>query len=390
MARFEEAYNIVINKAEKLNSISVPLEEAINKALAEDVYADIDMPSFNRSAMDGYACRKEDLYGELEVIETVAAGQWPEKKISKGKCIKIMTGAPVPEGADTVIMVEYTIDSGKEKIRFTGKESNANIAYKGEDVKQGELLLDKGTLLKPRHIALMAAAGCSNPLVIRSPKVGVISTGSELVEPSDVPALSQVRNSNAWQLIAQVKQCGAEAVYFGIVKDDPEETEKVIVESMRECDVTILTGGVSMGDFDFVPGILKRNNVVFHFEKLDVKPGRPTIFGTYGEKYVFGLPGNPVSAFVIFEMLVRPLLCKAMGKSGEIKYLQLPLAKSFSRKKADRLWFVPVNIENNRVTLTEFHGSGHIHSLSKAEGIMIVPEGINQINTGENVNVRPI
>ncbi len=391
MTTFEEAYNIVIKAAKTLGSEHVKIENALHRVLSADVASDTDMPPFNRSAMDGYACRREDISNELAVIETVAAGEVPCKPVGKNQCTKIMTGAIVPEGADVVIMVEQTENTGKDTIRFTGRNTSGNIAYKGEDVRKGDIVLKKGQLLKPQHIAMLASVGCHEPLVFVQPKVGIISTGDELVEPHEIPDISKIRNSNAYQLLNQVKNVNAVPVYYGIAKDDRVVTETIIKKAVSECDVVLLTGGVSMGDFDFIPDVLRKNNISLLFEKLEVKPGRPTVFGTDGNKYIFGLPGNPVSSFIMVEMLVKPFLFEMMGHHLVYPAVYAPLAKTFFRKKADRLVFVPVKYTGDgSLDFVEYHGSAHLHSLCNADGIIIVPIGTSEIKKGKLVHVRQI
>ncbi|MFA5780772.1 MAG: gephyrin-like molybdotransferase Glp [Bacteroidales bacterium] len=391
MTTFEEAYNIVVSSAKPLNKDAATLEYALNRALAEDIFSDMDMPPFDRSAMDGYACRREDLYNELEVIETIAAGDIPMMSTVKNQCSKIMTGAKIPEGADCVLMVEQTQITGQNKIHFTGKITANNISYTAEDLKKGEIVLRKGILLKPQHIAILASIGCCNIPVSKQPRVAIISTGNELVEPSEVPAPTQIRNSNAYQLITQVVNAHAIPVYYGIAKDDHGLTETMINKALSENDVVLITGGVSMGDYDFIPEILRKNNIKLLFEKLEVKPGRPTVFGINDNKYIFALPGNPVASFVIFEMLVKPLIHKLMGNTYVPSCINVTMESGYSRKNADRLAWVPVRFtENGGVDLVEYHGSAHVLSLCSADGLVTIPIGVTEIKKGERVDVRQI
>ena len=391
MTTFEEAYNIVISSPVLLKKETVILEQALSRTLAEDISSDTDIPPFDKSAMDGYACRREDLQNELESLETIAAGSIPSKPIGKNQCSKIMTGAKIPDGADCVIMVEHTEITDKNKICFKGKNTANNISYKAEDVKKGEIVLKKGVLIQPQHIAVLASAGCYNTPVYKRAKVAVISTGDELVEPYNIPSSVQIRNSNAYQLITQALKTGAIPAYYGIAKDDPHITKTLIDKAFSENDVVLITGGVSMGDFDFIPEVLKENSIKILFEKLDVKPGRPTVFGTCNNKYIFGLPGNPVSSFVIFEMLVKPFLYKMMGYVFLPKDNFIPLEFGFTRKKSDRLSWIPVRYnKKGNVEIIEYHGSAHIHSLCFADGIITIPKDVNEIKNGERVSVRQI
>ena len=390
MIKFEEALNIVIKTTKILGIEQVPINDSIDRILAEDIKSDIDIPPFNKSAMDGYACRRSDLKNVLEVFEIIPAGQAPTKTINENQCSKIMTGAPVPDGADCVIMVEQTEIVSENKIRFTANETLNNIAYKAEDVSKGGVVLKKGILIQPQHIAILAAVGAVKPTVAKQPKVAVISTGDEIIEPEGMPGPSQIRNSNAYQLIAQIKKINCIPIYMGIAPDNPEKTASIITKALEKADVLLLTGGVSMGDFDFIPGILKEKNIDIKFQKMLVRPGSPTVFGVNNNKWIFGLPGNPVSSFVIFEMLVKPFLNKLMGNDAEMKNYRLPISADFKRKKTDRLNWIPIIINNGEAALIEYHGSGHIHSMCFADGLMTIPFGISEIKKGELVDVRPL
>ncbi len=368
----------------------VDFNEVLYRILAEDVFSDVNMPPFDKSAVDGYACRLQDLNQELEVLEVIAAGSLPTKRIEPGQCIKIMTGAMIPQGADTVIMVEHTRETESGKILFTGKSTAANIAYQAEDVKQGDLMWKKGMQILPQHIALFAAVGCVRPLVARQPRVAIMSTGDELVEPDQYPGPGKIRNSNGFQLIAQVKAAHCMPNYMGIIPDDQQATDQAISTALAENDMVILTGGVSMGDFDFVPQIMKKNGVEILFQKVAVKPGKPTVFGRTGKTYIFGLPGNPVSSFINFEVFAKPLLYKMMGHDYQAHDLVLPMGIDFSRKKADRMEWLPVNYSaETGVIPVEYHGSAHLHAICLAQGIMAIPRGISEIKKGAPVNVRP-
>jgi len=355
------------------------------------VFSDIDMPPFNRSAVDGYACRKADLNSTLTVIELIKAGKVPEKTIGEGQCSKIMTGAMVPEGADAVIMVEETDEVSEETIRFTGQRVAVNISYKAEDIRKGDKVLEEGVLIRPGQIAVLAAVGCTMPLVYKQPVVAVLSTGDELVEPDIFPEPSQIRNSNAAQLMAQITAMNAIPKYFGLVPDDEEQTRKSIEQALASADLVLLTGGVSMGDFDFIPGILQEQRVEILFNRIAVQPGKPTVFGLRDDKYVFGLPGNPVSSFVQFEMLVKPLLYALSGHTYRPVQFKLPLAVDYTRRNNQRLAFVPVTfLQSQGVTPVEYHGSAHIHAYVAADGIMRVPLGINHFKKGDLVDVRSL
>ncbi|MHC4117981.1 MAG: molybdopterin molybdotransferase MoeA [Planctomycetota bacterium] len=391
MLSFEKALNTVLSSARPLGVESVAIADAVNRVLAEDVKSDMDMPPFNKSAMDGYACRRVDLPNELTVIETIPAGYAPAKSVGPDQCAKIMTGSVVPEGADCVVMKEFIKTPRENTIRFVGEETKDNICLKGEDIKTGDVVLRKGDLLKPQHIAVLASVGHAKPLVSKMPKVGIIATGSELVDPGTVPEPGQIRNSNSFQLVAQARRAGALATDYGIAEDTKEAIDDMFKKVAAENDVVIVSGGVSVGDFDFVPDILKRNNIDLLFEGIAVKPGKPSVFGVSENVYCFGLPGNPMSTFVQFEILIRPFLCRLMGCEYKPENIRMPLDESIERRKTARqVWFPAAITGTGTVKLIEYHGSAHISSLCSADGLISMDVGVGQVEKGTIVPVRLI
>jgi molybdopterin molybdotransferase len=391
MITFEEAFRIVMSSIFETETEIVPFTMSAGRILAEDIISEMEMPPFNRSAVDGYACHRRDLNDELEVVEVIAAGQVPSKDVLKNQCSKIMTGAIVPEGCDIVFMVEESENLQNGKIRFTGIEPKLNISYKGEDVRTGDVVLKKTRFIKPQDIAIMASLGHIDVKVKKMPRVGVLSTGDELVEPSVVPDLSKIRNSNAYQLLSQVKRAGGKGMYYGIAPDDEEATFGLIRKAIDENDIVLLTGGVSMGDFDFIPSVLKRAGVKILFDRVNVQPGKPTTFGVHSKAVVFGLPGNPVSSFIQFETIIRPFICGMMGHNWNPGWQNLPMAKRYERKTSERMGWVPVFItENSEVMAVDFHGSAHIAALAEADSIIAIKAGTNIIERGEIVSVRQI
>jgi len=413
MLKFDDAFEIVMSSARRLGSERVAIDHALNRVLAEDIVSDIDVPPFNKSAMDGFACRRADLANELTVIETIPAGMMPKRTIGQDQCAKIMTGAVVPEGADCVIMVEHTESVAENKIRFTGSSlvlsrvegTEDNICLKGQDIKKKDIVLKSGELIKPQHIAVLASVGCVQPVVSLQPRVGIIATGDELVEPREKPAAWQIRNSNAYQLAAQVAYASAVPTDYGIVPDTEQAIDAVLKKAIAENDVVILSGGVSVGDYDLVREILRKNNVKLLFERVAVKPGRPTVFGVYSScetsrstqyavrntKFVFGLPGNPVSAFIMFELLVKPFLFRMMGHDYKSAVSHRHLEKTITRKNTERdSWLPVVFIDDDKVAKIEYHGSAHINALCKADGLVCIPAGVAEIKEGATLAVRQI
>jgi molybdopterin molybdotransferase len=391
MIQFDEALRIVEESAYVVETERVGLLDSLNRVLAEDIKSDMQMPPFNKSAVDGYACRKTDLTEELEVIEVIKAGQTPKRTIGEKQCSKIMTGAPLPEGADAVIMVEDMEELDNNKIKNLKETVKNNICYIGEDIKEGQLMLEKGALIQPQHIAVLATVGATNPLVYKRVKVAVISTGDELVEPFEKPTVSKIRNSNAYQLIAQAQKMGALTDYIGIALDTEESTREKITQAFKNNDVVLLTGGVSMGDFDFVPQVLNELGVDIKFKSVAVQPGRPTVFGVRGKQFIFGLPGNPVSSFVLFELVVKHFIYRMLGRDNVPLKIALPLGVDYSRKISSRLSWLPVKIdEDGNVIPIDYHGSAHINALTLADGLISMPIGVTELKKGDLVNVRQI
>ena len=291
---FNKAFEIIINSARPLGTERVPIENnrVLNRILAEDVISDIDIPASNKSLRDGFACRRADLANELSIIETISAGSMPEKVVGQNQCAKIMTGAVMPDGTNCVIMLEDTESITDSTIRFTADTTDDNIRLKGEDAKNSEVVLSVGHKIGPAHIAVLASCGCTNPLVSMQPRVGIIATGSELVEPARKPSACQIRNSNGFQLAAQAAQVGAALKNYGIAADTEQAMSNTFRKAISENDVVISSGGVSAGDYDLVRKVLANNNVKILFDKINTNPGRPVVFGITDKASCFGLPGK--------------------------------------------------------------------------------------------------
>jgi molybdopterin molybdotransferase len=391
MITFEEAYRIVNGCVFRLGKEQVRFNESLGRVLVAPVRSDMDMPPWDKSAVDGYACRHEDLGGDLNVLETIAAGVLPSKVITPGTCSRIMTGAAVPDGADYVFMLEESEDIGERRVRFTGKAGNPNIAKAAEDLFTGQTVLKPGHLIKPQDIAVMAVVGATEVVVSCRVRVGVISTGNELVEPDVVPARAQIRNSNSWQLMAQIERAGVTGKYFGIASDNEASIKRLLKTALGESDVVLISGGVSFGDYDLVPEVMRSLGLTIHFDQVAMQPGKPLTFSTGDKKAVFGLPGNPVSTFVQFEVMVRPFIERMMGNTAEAPLMTLPLATDYSRKRAERMAWIPfVLTPDGEAMPVEYHGSAHITALPDAWGLITIPRGQSWIQKGELVSVRPI
>ncbi len=392
MIKFDEAVGTVLRNPLTLNKKSVSIAECSGLVLSQAVFSDRDIPPFNKSAVDGYAFRIEDVEKNLKICELIQAGAMPERETGKGECSKIMTGAMVPDGADCVVMIEETSSDGNS-VKIVPQEKIlkkwSNICLKGEDAREGTELLAKGTILNASHIAVLASAGVASPIVSTSPVVGIICTGNEIVEPRATPELYQIRNSNGWQLLAQTSESKAESKYYGIVADNKELLLKAIVKATEECDIMLITGGVSMGEFDYVPFVLKEAGYTILFDRIAVQPGKPTTFaviknGEKTTKAVFALPGNPVSSYIQFEMLVKPYIYKCMGADYSPLKLKLKSSELIERKRADRMAFIPVKLsKEGTFSRVNYNGSAHISAITGSDGIAVIQEGQYEISENE-------
>ena len=313
----EEALEIVLAHAKTLPYEEVPLEDAVGRVLGEDVAADADMPPFDRSAMDGYAVRAADVAGApvlLPVLGQIRAGQFPDEPLTAGTAVQIMTGAPVPAGADAVQQVEKTRRSanGRSVEVLEAVSAGQNVARRGSEVRAGESVIEAGETVDPAALAVLAAVGRARVAVGRRPRLAVVVTGDELVEVGERPAAGRIRNSNGPAVLAQARLAGADVRSLGVVPDVEDRIAAAVAEGLKG-DVLVVSGGVSEGVFDLVEGVLAGFGVEALFTKVAIKPGAPLVFGRRGETLVFGLPGNPVSAQVTFDLFVRAALLRMQG-----------------------------------------------------------------------------
>ena len=390
MIRLEEAIALILENTIELSTEILALDNSLGRILAGNILSDMDMPPFDKSAMDGFACRKEDIARPLKILETIQAGQIPSVKIEKGTCARIMTGAPLPEGADCVIVVEKTELIDDLNVRYLEKQTAVNICYRGEDIRKGDLVLSKGKIIRPQEVAVLASAGYDKVPVFKQPRVGIAATGNELIPPGQELPSGSIRDSNSHQIQAQVEKLGIKALNAGIVNDNRESLRIAIKLLEKESDVIILSGGVSMGDFDLVPGELEKSGYKKVFHKVALKPGMPLWFGVKKDKYCFGLPGNPVSAFVQFEYLIKPFLYALMGCKFSQQQVRLRIDKDISKKISDRDSIIPVSVNGDKVSALNYHGSAHITAIPAADGFIKIPGETDLLKQGEYIDVRLI
>lgn len=386
----DEALKIIQNSISKMEQENIQVINSLGRIISSDIYSAIDFPSFDKSAMDGYAYNSSDDVSFLQIIETIAAGYTPKRKINKGECFKIMTGAMIPDGTDKVIRFEYTQENNGF-VSFTKKENSNNICYKGENLKKGDKILGASTLLRANEIAALSSIGLAEISVYKQPVVGIITTGSEIINPGEKIEPAQIYNSNGPQLFNQIISLTPKCKYYGIVSDDEAKLTKVIEEAIFECDLLILSGGVSKGDYDFVPKILKKLSIDLKFEQVAMKPGKAVVFGLKDNISIIGLPGNPVAAFVTFEIFVKPLILKMMGQDFLPNMYKGEILNIIKRNNSKgRVEYIPVHFDGEYIKTVEYMGSGHINALCKSNAILKMDLGRTEFNKGELVYVRQI
>jgi len=374
-----EAIDTVIATARPLPSEAVPLLEALGRATAADIVSPEAVPSFDNSAMDGYAIRGAELESgrrEFRVVVEIPAGRWVGTEVGAGEAAKIMTGAPLPPGVDTVVPVERTEQHGETLVVTETVRRGANVRRAAEDVAVGDVLFPRGARLGPAEIGLLASVSCEEVAVARRPRVAILATGSELRPLGQPLSPGQIRNSNSFTAYGQVLAAGGEPVLLGIARDDLDETRRLLAAAL-EHDVVITSGGVSVGEFDFVKQVQDELGVERRFWGVATKPGKPLAFGTRGGTLVFGVPGNPVAAMVSFEMYVRPALLALQGRADLYRpYVfaaaEEPVKGSRERTEARRCRL----LHRGRgwgFTTTGPQGSGILRSMALADGLAFVP-----------------
>lgn len=397
MISVEEARERVLAGIERLEAERVGLVEALGRVLAEDVVSDIDVAPFDNSAMDGYAVRADDVAGageetpvRLAVVEHVPAGAFPARPVGPGEATRIMTGAPMPDGADAVVMVERTReeDGGSVAAILAPVKPGENVRRRGEDVRAGEVVLRAGEVIGPAAVGLLASVGCAEPLVHRKPRVAIVATGDELVDVTEKPGPGKIRNSNSCSLSAQVIAAGGEPHVLGVARDDVASTETLLSRA-PEFDLMVTTGGVSMGDHDVVKGVLERLGEM-DFWRVAMRPGAPQTHGRIGSTPFFGLPGNPTSAMVGFELFVRPVLRKMAGHTALDRPRHPVTLAHDVKKKPDRRYFLRARVERDgaggyRARLSGAQSSAMLTSMHRANALLVLPEGESHFAAGSVV-----
>ncbi len=399
MISLEKAKELILAQVkEEMPSEDCDISSAWLRTLACDIYADLDVPGIDNSAMDGYAVKKDDLKEasrqhpvRLRLIGEIAAGADNEQNLQSGEAISIMTGAAIPPGADSVTPIEHTDLEGDYVNFYLEPKSGEHIRLAGDDISRGKRVLNKGAQLSAAHIGLLAACGKRKVPVIKQPLVGIIATGDELTEPGAPLKTNRIYNSNSYSLIAQTMSAGAKPVYLGIASDNKEGLAGIINKS-RDCQILLTSGGVSMGKYDLVQEALCSLGFRRIFWKVAIKPGMPTLFGLWENRLVFGLPGNPVASMVTFEHFIRPLIYKMLGRKDTTDVFVQAIATEDIKNKPGRRKYLRVQLEykkgNYYASATGAQGSGMLSSMLGADGLMIIPENVEYIMAGQEVKVR--
>jgi molybdopterin molybdotransferase len=370
----------------KLPTEEIPLRQATGRILVEDQLSAIDIPPFNKSAMDGYAIPPGKGCNEYRVLETVAAGDIPQQQLTPGTSVKVMTGAPVPEGTAKVVMIEKTSEADG-KVRIVRPDSASHICCKGEDVCCGDMILKAGTILGPADIGNLISVGISNVKVARRVQISIISTGNEIVDCRDELAAGKIMNANGPLLSALCRRYGLDVVSEQIVPDELDKTVVSLKEAMERADIIVLSGGVSVGQYDFVAEAMKRADLTIHFDRLAVKPGKPMTFAASNGKAVMGLPGNPVAVYLMFHLFVLYAARLLSGRKTDLTFTALPVGFNFRRRKADRMAFIPCRLQTDgALKKIDYHGTAHLMALSSSDGFFRVPKEIKKLSAGEKVD----
>jgi len=402
LVTYNEAKNIISQtlKPKPVGTQEIPLLEAHNRVLAQDVTSTLDIPPFNRSIVDGYAVQAQDTYGaeenqpaKITICGTVNIGEIPQVTVAKGEAAEIVTGAPVPEGADAIVMIEDTNKEGKDLLIYSSVTPNENIQKKGTDIKKGETPLKTGTLLGSREIGVLAALGMAKVKVYKIPIVAVLSTGGEVTEPGRELPPGKIFDINAYTLSTAVWESGGNPLYSGVVPDEKIELRKSLKKALASADMVLTSGGVSVGPKDIIPQTVDSlGNPGVFISGIAVKPGKPATIALIGEKPVFSFPGHPTSALLIFHLLARPVLQVMAGRNPEEKATVKAVAASRMFSAKGRHTFVTVKLKRDLskkwiAEPVETGASGAITTLAKADGFVEIPENQQFIDADEEVTV---
>ncbi|MCZ6873398.1 MAG: molybdopterin molybdotransferase MoeA [bacterium] len=395
--RVSEAQQIVLAHVSPIGIETIPLVDALQRVIAETVTSPRYIPLDDNSAMDGYAVQHRDVEGAnadqpaiLDVVDILPAGKTPQRQVEAGQSIKIMTGAAMPAGADTVIQVEHTNASDTKVEIYQAPPVGSNLRRRGEDIQLGECVLAKNTRLRPAELGVLASLGKAQVLVHQRPRVAILATGDEIADLGNPDANNKIINSNSYTLAGQVIEAGGKPLLLGVAPDERNEMSRRIASGLK-ADVLITSGGVSVGDFDYVRECLDQAGFTAHFWTVAVRPGSPITFGTVGQTPVFSLPGNPVASMVTFELFVRPALLKMNGHTDLFRPHSNAILQDEVRKRSGvRILLRGILSQQNGqdvVTTTGPQGSGILRSMSLANCLIDIPEEVERLQPGDTVQV---
>lgn len=395
MIDIEKAIRIVRRETPKLGIEKVTLSDAVGRVLADNIVADMDLPPFDRSQMDGYAVSSADLRTvpvSLTIVGESAAGRGWHRRLNKGQAVRIMTGAPVPAGADAVIKIELTKESGDRVEMHQAVKRGTSIVKKGAEAKAGTIVLRKGAAITPSNIAALAAFGCSKAPVAKRPRVAILATGSEIVAVAKKPRGDQIRNSNSVMLEALAVRAGAQVEIVPPAGDNLSDLRSQISDSARDKEILIVTGGVSVGKYDLTKAALAGLGAEIFFEKLSIKPGKPAVFARLGNTLVFALPGNPVSAAVTFYLLVRTAIMSMQGARNVTLRTGVACVSADAKADNQRDSFVPATLatdEGGRLVAKSLRnrGSSDLVAFANADSLIVVRAG-KMVKAGGTAEIR--
>jgi len=385
MISVEKALAIVEQNISHLKKVNIPLTDAFECILAEDIFSPINMPPFKQSAMDGYALKLSgtDTY---KIIGEVQAGSVNKYTLTEGETVRIFTGASVPKSADTVVMQEH-VSRVENTISITKRPlKNANVRPMGEQLKQGQLSLEKGTLLNAAALGFLAGLGIQNIEVYKKPSVSILITGNELQQPGKPLELGQVYDSNSISLHFALVKLGISKIKTAYIPDDFATTSKCIKEHLESSDIVLISGGISVGDYDFVKGALEENKVEEKFYKVNQKPGKPLYFGKKDETLVFALPGNPASSLNCFYVYVLPAIKKQMGYKNIHLDKKLAVATTAISNSFSKTLFLKATVENGKATVLTGQASSMLKSFAVSNALLVIPEDVTEIMEGQNLS----
>ena len=398
MISVDEALKEILEAISPLGLEKVSILDALGRVIGEDIYAGRAIPPKDNSAMDGYALRAVDSHGAspekpifLDVVEVIPAGSIPAKRIEPGQAARIMTGAPLPEGADSVIRMEDTRKEENRVALLVEIKKGRYVRHEGEDVRQGEKVISRGDIIRAAEVGMLASLGRSFILVHQRPLVAIVATGDELVDIDEAPSPWKIVGSNSYSLAALVRECGGIPLQIGIAKDRREDLKAIFRAALR-ADLILSSGGVSVGDYDLVKEIMKEVGNHMQFWQVAMQPGRPLAFGSLGDVPTVGLPGTPVSVMVCFEQFIRPAIRKMLGHRNLFRRIVwASLGEDIEKKKGIRQ-FIQARIcrdgENYTVVTTGKQGSGILKSMVRANGLIILPEETTAVRRGAMVKVQ--